>query len=83
MPITAAFAASAYNKIEGDGWLVPIGGNGMAFMWHVAERPIRAGVSLRRHVADELDVHPGWWIPSLAAFLVWALLPKQEHRTGR
>ena len=40
---------------------------GMAFMSHVSERFGRTGLSLKHQISDELDIHPGWWIPSLAA----------------
>lgn len=52
----------------------------MTFVNDIAERSLRAGYSLRHLVQDELDAHPGWWIPSLAACLVWALLPGRKHQ---
>jgi len=55
----------------------------MAFKSDFAERSLRAGVSLRHCVQDELDAHPGWWIPTLAACLIWAVLPKRGPQTYR
>ncbi len=55
----------------------------MALMVNVGEPSMRAGVSLREHVQDELDRHPGWWVPSVAVCLVWAFLRKRNRPAHR
>jgi hypothetical protein len=52
----------------------------MTLLSDMAADSIRARHSLRHRVEDELDAHPGWWIPSIAMCLIWAALPKRQGR---
>jgi len=54
----------------------------MNFISDIEERSIRTSLSVRRHLQQELDAHPGWWIPSLAACLIWALLPGRSRKAA-
>jgi hypothetical protein len=49
---------------------------------HLAEKLARAGLSFRRHLHQSVEKsNGGWWIPTIAVCVAWALIDrgKKHH----
>lgn len=47
---------------------------------HLAQQFSQAGSSLRRHLHQSVEAsHGGWWIPTIAVCVVWALLDQSRR----
>jgi hypothetical protein len=53
----------------------------MSLLQQFATRCVHAGSVLRQRADRSLDrPDGGWWVPSIAACVVWALLAHHEHK---